>query len=63
MECRAHHAQLRLSRLPAVSKGELCGVLTARDTRAKVSANGSDCTLTVVDGMSTEFYVVRLTTR
>ena len=43
-----------LSRLPAVSKGELCGVLTARDTRAKVCANGSDRTLTVVDAMSTD---------
>jgi CBS domain-containing protein len=51
-----------LNQLPVVAKGELCGVLTARDTRAKVSTKGSDRSLTVSEAMSTDFYVVRPST-
>jgi CBS-domain-containing membrane protein len=51
-----------LHQLPVVAKGELCGVLTARDTRAKVSAKGTDRTMTVAEAMSTDFYVVRPST-
>jgi hypothetical protein len=48
-----------LHQLPVVTNEGLCGVLTARDTRAMCRLIGSDDGLTVGQAMSADFYVVR----
>ena len=51
-----------LHQLPVVTKEGLCGVLTARDTRAMCAMVSSDESPTVGQAMSTDFYVVRPST-